>query len=391
MPRKLDKTIWRRIFFIVVLLPICFFFPLLLLLVWFIAYGIYSDLTDPYLPSEPSWRDAKPEDKDWLEKFCEVCESPAEEHFLRAMVAEFDLKPRNGKLVSQRMTLEMQVTFANYRFDFLVNGRQVIEVDGASYHSSPEQMERDRIRDEISLEGGYKVLRIPAKVVFSMPDEVVRLVKAALAETPLYAEPQKVRREAEKKSIVQRVNLFFETIDEISRENEIGRRLVPIMAEFRSAIQLERDIFDNLVRDAEFDKKVDSMEADLRERYILSPEGQAKRGLLRRIPQYSGPYQWKKIVFPLPAEDPDLQLVVDAEVQRTIGSREEWIGRLKGRCEKDAKFMSFLCRRMVEAECPNEVAEKIVPQDVLSKESLAAIRRKYEVLASNNSLQARRP
>ncbi|RVJ49451.1 DUF559 domain-containing protein [Sinorhizobium meliloti] len=170
---KVDKTFWRRIGLTVFLLPVCFFFPLALIAVGILAWSIYEDLKPskyPDLPPARTWRDAKPEDDDWLTLFCEGCESPAEEQFLRALVKEFVLKPDNGVLKSPKLTLAMQVKVANYRYDFLANGRQVIEVDGADYHSSPEQVERDRIRDEHSVHRGYKVLRIPAIVVFKTPD-----------------------------------------------------------------------------------------------------------------------------------------------------------------------------------------------------------------------------
>lgn len=209
MQGQVDKTIWRRIGLIAILLPICFLFPLAWFLVVFFAWTIYDSLQRPKFPSLPparTWRDANPDDSDWLELFCEGCESPAEERFLRAMVEEFDLKPENGVLTSPSLTLAMQVAVANYRYDFVANGRHVIEIDGSAYHSSPEQRKRDRVRDERSVQDGYKVLRIPAVVVFNTPDEAIRRVKAALTETPTFAKPQILPFPTEKRTISQHIS-----------------------------------------------------------------------------------------------------------------------------------------------------------------------------------------
>lgn len=175
-----NKTIWCRVWIIVFLLLVSFFFPYTLLVIGWLIWTIYDDLNSPVITQvspAPTWRDVKTDDNDWLSKFCEGCESPAEEQFLLAMVRAFNLKPASGKLISPTLTLEMQVNVGRYRFDFLANGRQVIEIDGAAWHSSHEQIERDRIRDEYSVDQGYRVLRIPAKVVFNTPDKAISQVK----------------------------------------------------------------------------------------------------------------------------------------------------------------------------------------------------------------------
>ena len=72
------------------------------------------------------WQTVDADAENWLDIFCKGCESPAEEAFLRKMVAEFNLKPKSGMLVSPDLVLEMQVPYKRYRFDFVVNGRQII-------------------------------------------------------------------------------------------------------------------------------------------------------------------------------------------------------------------------------------------------------------------------
>ncbi|MQU29732.1 DUF559 domain-containing protein, partial [Pseudomonas helleri] len=73
----------------------------------------------------------------------------------------------------------------------MLNSKYIVEIDGATYHSSPEQVERDRIRDEFSVAHGYSVLRIPASIVFNNPAEAIRRVKDfALNPTRSATEPE---------------------------------------------------------------------------------------------------------------------------------------------------------------------------------------------------------
>jgi hypothetical protein len=69
-----------------------------------------------------------------------------------------------------------------YRLDFFANGWLVIEIDGAAYHSSLDDVARDETRDAYLKSYDYTVLRIPAKVVFSTPLQAVAKVRSALAE-----------------------------------------------------------------------------------------------------------------------------------------------------------------------------------------------------------------
>ncbi|MFC7738467.1 DUF559 domain-containing protein [Roseomonas sp. GCM10028921] len=123
----------------------------------------------------------KAEDPDWKSRFLQACESPAESSFLTAMISSFSLQPHLGVLRAPGLTLNMQVEMGAYRLDFLANGWLVIEIGGAAWHSSPEAVSRDRRRDRCFRDFDYEVLRIPAKPVFSTPQEAVRMVRAALA------------------------------------------------------------------------------------------------------------------------------------------------------------------------------------------------------------------
>ncbi len=120
-------------------------------------------------------------DADWESHWLIECESPAEEAFFKAMVSAFGFTPEQGVLRANENSLRLQVVVSPYRADFMVNDRLIVEVDGETYHSAPEQMERDTKRDEFLISRGYTVLRIPAKIVFRQPTEAVRRVRDALA------------------------------------------------------------------------------------------------------------------------------------------------------------------------------------------------------------------
>jgi very-short-patch-repair endonuclease len=350
-----DKTIWRRIGLIAILLPVCFFFPLALILVGLLAWSIYEDLKPPKYPLLPpprTLRDAKPEDDDWLILFCEGCESPAEEQFLRAMVKEFYLKPDNGVLKSPKLTLEMQVKVANYRYDFLLNGRQVIEVDGAAYHSSPEQVERDRIRDEHSMQDGYKVLRIPASVVFKTPDEGIRRVKAALAETPSFTKPQRMKPVNQKRTAVQYMDAFFDGLNKINRNVEIVGQTRKATEAFLAAIEHEQMLLDALVANAEMDQRVKEMSP--RGREILDELSAQMRDLVEKEKPLSEIYKWEKIVKPAPADDAEIQQKIEAAYENAMEERNKRFAELKERCAKDPVFTQLFCRKLVEARFPVE-------------------------------------
>ena len=135
-------------------------------------------------PPAPKFRRefrAQAHDPQWITLFEEHCESPAETAFLRAMIAAFNLSPIGGGLNANGLKLDFQVEVGRYRLDFLANGWLAIEIDGVTYHSSPEAQKRDGARDEFFESHGYTVLRIPAKVVFNDAEEAVRRVRSALA------------------------------------------------------------------------------------------------------------------------------------------------------------------------------------------------------------------
>ncbi|MBP2442700.1 endonuclease domain-containing protein [Rhizobium leguminosarum] len=194
-----DKAQAKTIVIRGVLTAVCvvagFVFPLLFLLAALLAWTIYSDLTSPKAAAPDAWYTrrwtATSEDPEWKTYFLPYCESPAEEAFLEAMIAHHKLLPNAGVLVGSGLELNLQVEHKPYRVDFLVDRWLVVEIDGAAWHSDPEAVERDRIRDEFFVANGFSVVRIPAKLVFNTPSKAIDMVRAAVARG---APPKGLRR-----------------------------------------------------------------------------------------------------------------------------------------------------------------------------------------------------
>lgn len=77
-------------------------------------------------------------------------------------------------------TLIPQHPWGRYRIDFVlrnVSGRMLfIECDGRDYHSSPEQVERDRKRDEEIKAAGYRVFRFSGADINHSPVACVSML-----------------------------------------------------------------------------------------------------------------------------------------------------------------------------------------------------------------------
>lgn len=162
------------------------FFPYAFFLTLFFVWTLYVEFSDDSpdnVPPPPRFRGTEA-DPEWRMYYESLCESPAEKAFLKAMIDAHDMKPGDDALVGNGIRLDMQIKVSRYRLDFVANRTHIIEIDGAAWHSSPEAIERDRIRDEYMVAKGYKVLRIPAKVVLNTPKEGLLLVDVFLGRTP---------------------------------------------------------------------------------------------------------------------------------------------------------------------------------------------------------------
>jgi very-short-patch-repair endonuclease len=162
-----------------------FIFPPLFLMAALVGWALFSDLIKPAEPDPDEWFarrwTATADDPEWQSYYLPFCESPAETAFLAAVINFYGLRPDKGALRGSSLTLNLQVKIPPYRVDFLANDWLVIEIDGAAYHSSPEAIASDQERDRFLEEKGYSVLRIPAKIALTSPDEAMSQVERAKA------------------------------------------------------------------------------------------------------------------------------------------------------------------------------------------------------------------
>lgn len=218
---------------------------------WLLVFAVIAFIVwhfipkrDPNQPS-PRYRSvAKRED----------CESPAEDAFLQAITVAYDLKPTGRSFSGSGLNLSLQVEEGRYRADFLANDWLIIEVDGATYHSSPEAMSRDRARDRYFEGLGYSVIRIPAKVVFNNPQEAVSRVRNAL-EIGKRPTPKPVE-----KSGWQRLSETMTAVsDSVSRIDATLSRQVAVQSaleQAEAAFAWEQTLIEGAVKGAEAERKV---------------------------------------------------------------------------------------------------------------------------------------
>lgn len=184
-------TYFQRGLLATVLMVIGFFFWPLLAVGGLIAWSVYKDIQD-----EPERKRQEAEITASLNKPVTVedmrvtCESPAEEAFFDTMVSAYKMTTGPGCIAGEGIKLRTQIglgrlnigrntAWRQFRGDFLVDEKLVVEIDGEAWHGSSDAKAKDAERDKIIRAEGYTVLRIPAKVVFNSPAETVRLVEEA--------------------------------------------------------------------------------------------------------------------------------------------------------------------------------------------------------------------
>lgn len=352
MNGKSGKKFWIRVGLITVILPLCFIFPYVLIIVLCLAWVIFVDSRSPKiedLPPPRTWVDATPADSDWLDLFLKGCESPAEEQFLQAMVKEFDLYPNKGTLISSGLSMEMQFTFQNYRFDFVLNGKYIVEIDGATYHSSPEQMERDRIRDEFSVANGYSVLRVPASVVFNNPAEAIRRVKDFAFKSTIAAAKPIAKPTPKQKPVSHYFSDFTKGISNFTQSISDASLKQATTSYFREAISHEQIFLGAVVSKVETEIRVMNLSPDERkfhdDMYARLTQGRGKKTLAEA-------FYWIPVVLPKPVDDEEVQRQIAAECADALQERSERFGNLRERSANDPLFALLFNRYMKGSSFP---------------------------------------
>lgn len=103
-----------------------------------------------------------------------LCESPIEVMLFQAMRNSLkDERNRKVKVYSQ-------VPCGYYRIDLAVYSKTrkiAIECDGKAYHSTPEQIARDRKKDKFLRKNGWDVLRFTGSEIYNNPEGCVKEIQ----------------------------------------------------------------------------------------------------------------------------------------------------------------------------------------------------------------------
>ncbi len=139
---------------------------------------VSSRASDPATPSGPPHRSGYGQASIPLRSEWNAVESPFENAVYEALTA-------------QGLTLQRQVGVSSYRIDLgVVDPQQAghyllgIECDGAMYHSAPTARERDRLRQQVLEQLGWKMHRIWSHDWIANPSAEIEKVMARLNEAP---------------------------------------------------------------------------------------------------------------------------------------------------------------------------------------------------------------
>ena len=327
-----------------------FAFPVIWIAAAFFAYTTYSAFPDPEPDTPEKMYKARQstvaaEDPEWREYYLAACESPAETAFLEAMIKGYSLIPNNGILVGGGIELDMQTEYKPYRLDFLVNKWLVVEVDGAAWHSSPEAVERDGIRDQFFVVKGFSVLRIPANVVFNAPTKAVELVRAAIArgrpaqKVVVRSPPISVAKAFS--NSMNSVGKFLDDVDaHVTKAKAIQEALGPSRQTFDtekmvidSALDIAKRTIaheDELSANPNFRKHYEEAHARL-EALLRSTRSKHDRDVATTISIL--PISWPK-----PHPDPDINATIMAMHFNLQGDRTRYFNDIRQQISKDPRM-----------------------------------------------------
>jgi len=295
-------------------------------------------------------------DAEWKLYYLQACESPAETEFLEAMIEAYDLLPDKGVLKGGQISLCLQVEVKPYRTDFLANDWLVVEIDGATYHSSPEAVAKDRVRDQFFFEQGYGVLRIPAKVVFATPEKAVSNVRSAIAigrpPAPAMAKAVPQARPNQNWSLGKTLSSIGNTISELNTYVSTAQEVEKATSTAREAFNLEK-------RAIEY--SIDSVLADLKIEEYCSQSEKHKRdfdetylrfvGQLPRESEQRFTIKIPAITAPLPHSDPTIDEAIRRAHHYLMEEREKYFGQVVQKILPDARLSRPVLARLKEIGC----------------------------------------
>lgn len=323
---------------------------------WILAgVGAWGLLTDKPIPPEDTtplspvarWPTLTPDDPDWVEGFQGLCESPAETAFLDAMIGDFGLKPDRGVLRGGGIAMQLQVKFPPYRVDFLVDGWLVVEIDGAAYHSSPEQSANDAKRDAFLQGLGLTVLRITARAVFQTPGEALRAVKASLRVGK--GTPSANSQETKGADVAPKqpwsLNRFVEGInratEDLNRYVSAAAAEQAALSEPELAFHAERVLinsgFEHAKRQVEHEE-FKSRADDATRRYYEEAHARLTRILQEQEPRPIQKVEVRPFRAPAVHPDPDIAQRIQSAFQNLVEQRKAFLEDARARLRADPKI-----------------------------------------------------
>lgn len=344
-----------------------FIFPSLLVMAavvvgWMIIENWLSPPVQEGVPPPSACRlTVTAENPEWKRPFLDFCGSPAETAFLEAMISAYGLLPESGVLKGGKLSLDMQVQVKPYRVDFLADDWLVVEIDGAAYHSSPEAVANDRIRDQFLQENGYSVLRIPAKIVFVAPEEAVRYVRSAIA---VGRRPQSVATKPDcpapnwslgqtLKSFGQALTAASNAIGDANSYVETARAVQEATSQSRATFNLEMKVVDMSIESAlsnikvdEFRSKSESHKNHYDESYKLF------ENILRDDPQFGAfTMSIPQITIPKSHPDPKIDEQIKSAHQNLMDERSKYFREIGQRMKVNHQLRKSVKSRLNEIGC----------------------------------------
>lgn len=337
-----------------------FIFPsLLLMAAAFVGYLIVDKLTSS--PAEegvppPSVRrlTATAEDPAWRALFLASCESPAETAFLEAMIPAYGLLPEKGILKGGNLSLDMQVEVKPYRLDFLANDWLVVEIDGATYHSSPEDVAKDRIRDQFLEAKGYTVLRIAAKVVFSTPEEAVQKVRSAIAvgRRPQSIAAAEQARPVPNWSLGQTLIGINNFVGQLNSYVETAVAVQEATSQLRQAFNLEKLAIDGSIEHARSQIEVENFRSLSEEHKNLYDAAYRKFAHLHELhAEQKYTLVIPAITPPKPHLNPTIDDAIKGEHENLMDERSKYFNEIRQRLKLDRRLRELVKARLHDIGC----------------------------------------
>ncbi|MEZ0003209.1 endonuclease domain-containing protein [Sinorhizobium fredii] len=223
----------------------------------------------------------------------------------------------------------------------------MIEIDGATYHSSPEAVERDRIRDEFFVANGFRVLRIPAKVVFDNPSRAIEMVRAAVARG---APPRKVvtapRPVSVTQTLVNAVKSVEEFVSYVDAHVTKSTAIEKAIGSSKQTFETEKTVIDAAM---EWAKMTVDIEAELSANPNLRKHYADLEEILNNEP--SPKITISPIAMPPSHPDSDINAAISLAYSNLMDERSRYFIQIRNQIKSNPSLAQHVQSRLQELGC----------------------------------------